>query len=115
MELQVLSDVLPIAQIPALPACVRYVGDLMPIENIFGVDRSMLEPEEVVEDKRTWRAGMRPTIATPQRAERKAWTAMEIMNAYATKRGWQTARTGWPDAMRAGDASTSKSTRLPTR
>ncbi|QRV83278.1 50S ribosome-binding GTPase [Ceratobasidium sp. AG-Ba] len=102
MELQVLSNILPIAQIPALPACIHYVGNLMPIEEIFGVDQSMLEPEEVVEDKRTWRAGMQPR--EKQQDTQKGWTALHVMNAYATKRGWQTARTAWPDAMRGGNA-----------
>ncbi|KAB5588065.1 hypothetical protein CTheo_8492 [Ceratobasidium theobromae] len=102
MELQVLSNILPIAQIPALPACIRYTGNLMPIEDVFGVDKSLLEVE-VVEDKRTWREGMRPTkpVLSP---EREKWTALQVMSAYATKRGWQTARTGWPDSMRAGNA-----------
>lgn len=78
----------------------------MPIESVFGVDQTMVEPEKAVEDKRTWRAGMRPA-STVERAESKAWTATQIMNAYATKRGWMTARSGWPDAMRAGNSSTS--------
>ncbi|KAF8601025.1 P-loop containing nucleoside triphosphate hydrolase protein [Ceratobasidium sp. AG-I] len=103
MELQVLSNILPIAQIPALPACIRYVGNLMPIESVFGVDQNLLEPEKVVEDKRTWRAGTRPTT-TAERAESQTCTATQIMNAYATKRGWMTARSSWPDAMRAGNA-----------
>lgn len=114
MELQVLSNVLPIAQIPALPACIRYVGELMPIENIFGLDRSMLEPEEATKDKRTWREGMRPANAAG-RAENETWTAMQVMSAYASKRGWKTAKAGRPDAMRAGNASTSISARLLAR
>jgi ribosome biogenesis GTPase A len=108
MELQVLSNVLPIAQIPALPACIRYVGNMMPIEEIFGLDMSMLEPEpdNVIEDKRTWRKGMRPpNLAEAGSTGNKTWTAMQVMSAYALKRGWKTARTGWPDTMRAGNAS----------
>ncbi|KAG8709799.1 hypothetical protein FRC08_018044 [Ceratobasidium sp. 394] len=103
MELQVLSNVLPISQIPALPACIRYAGSLMPIEDIFSVDRSMLEPEEVLEDKRTWREGMRPPNAKDD-TEKQGWTALHVMSAYATKRGWKTAKAGRPDAMRAGNA-----------
>ncbi|KAG9089554.1 hypothetical protein FS749_001238 [Ceratobasidium sp. UAMH 11750] len=103
MELQVLSNVLPISQIPALPACIRYAGSLMPIEDIFSVDRSMLEPEEVLEDKRTWREGMRPPNAKDD-TEKQGWTALQVMGAYATKRGWKTAKAGRPDAMRAGNA-----------
>ncbi|QRW24653.1 50S ribosome-binding GTPase [Rhizoctonia solani] len=104
MELQVLSNVLPIAQIPALPACIRYVGGIMPIEDIFGVNRSMLEIEEVVEDKRTWREGMRPAAKEDPSQEAHKWTALQVMNAYATKRGWMTAKAGRPDSMRAGNA-----------
>ncbi|KAG9119585.1 hypothetical protein FRC07_005333 [Ceratobasidium sp. 392] len=103
MELQVLSNVLPISQIPALPACIRYAGSLMPIESIFSVDESMLESEEVIEDKRTWREGMRPAKA-PDNSENVGWTALQVMSAYATKRGWKTAKAGRPDAMRAGNA-----------
>ncbi|KAG9079543.1 hypothetical protein FRC06_007677, partial [Ceratobasidium sp. 370] len=103
MELQVLSNVLPISQIPALPACIRYAGDLMPIEEIFGVDKSTLEPEEVPEDKRTWRQGMRPPKAKDDTGN-QGWTALQVMSAYATKRGWKTAKAGRPDAMRAGNA-----------
>ncbi|CAE6472925.1 unnamed protein product [Rhizoctonia solani] len=103
MELQVLSNVLPIAQIPALPACIRYTGGIMPIEDIFGVDKSMLEAEEVAEDKRTWREGMRPIKQDPSAEEHK-WTALQVMSTYATKRGWMTAKAGRPDSMRAGNA-----------
>ncbi|KAJ1301610.1 hypothetical protein OPQ81_008858 [Rhizoctonia solani] len=104
MELQVLSNVLPIAQIPALPACIRYVGGIMPIEDIFGVDKSMLEVEEVAEDKRTWREGMRPPVRSDNSTEGRKWTALQVMSAYATKRGWMTAKAGRPDSMRAGNA-----------
>ncbi|KAF8711714.1 P-loop containing nucleoside triphosphate hydrolase protein, partial [Rhizoctonia solani] len=104
MELQVLSNVLPIAQIPALPACIRYVGGIMPIEDIFGVNRSMLEIEEMVEDKRTWREGMRPAAKEDPSQEAHKWTSLQVMNAYATKRGWMTAKAGRPDSMRAGNA-----------
>ncbi|CEL53879.1 hypothetical protein RSOLAG1IB_06661 [Rhizoctonia solani AG-1 IB] len=104
MELQVLSNVLPIAQIPALPACIRYVGNVMPIEDIFGVDTSMLEVEEVVEDKRTWREGMKPTVKQGPSSEVHKWTALQVMSAYASKRGWMTAKAGRPDSMRAGNA-----------
>ncbi|KAG8731249.1 hypothetical protein FRC11_004655 [Ceratobasidium sp. 423] len=103
MELQVLSNVLPIAQIPALPACIRYTGGIMPIEDIFGVDKSILELEEVVEDKRTWREGMRP-VKQDSSPEEHRWTALQVMNAYAIKRGWMTAKAGRPDSMRAGNA-----------
>ncbi|CAE6412949.1 unnamed protein product [Rhizoctonia solani] len=104
MELQVLSNVLPIAQIPALPACIRYVGGIMPIEDIFGVDKSMLEVEEIVKDKRTWREGMRPPVKQDPSSEAHKWTALQVMSAYATKRGWITAKAGRPDSMRAGNA-----------
>lgn len=105
MELQVLSNVLPIAQIPALPACIRYAGDIMPIEDIFGVDKSMLEVEETVQDKRTWREGMRPAVKANPSTGQDKWTALQVMSAYATKRGWMTAKAGRPDYMRAGNAS----------
>jgi hypothetical protein len=33
------------------------------------------------------------------------WTAMDVLTAYADKRGWVTAKAGRPDVGRAGNAS----------
>lgn len=33
------------------------------------------------------------------------WTAMDIMTAYADRKGWVTAKAGRPDVNRAGNAS----------
>ena len=54
-----------------------------------------------VEDRRTWREGT--VLAPSTRGEQ--WTAMDIMTAYANKKGWVTAKAGRPDVNRAGNAS----------
>ena len=98
--LQVLSAILPISQISSLPSCVQLAACLMPLEEVFGLlHPSTYEPP--AEDKRTWREG---TVLPPSpRGEQ--WTAMDIMTAYANKKGWVTAKAGRPDVNRAGNAS----------
>ncbi|EEB99248.1 hypothetical protein MPER_01108, partial [Moniliophthora perniciosa FA553] len=98
MEMQVLCGVLPIARLPAIPACIHFACQLLPLEEIFDlVHPSTLEPPK--EDKRTWREGV-----TPREPEPIQWTAMDILVAYANKRGWLTAKAGRPDTNRAGNA-----------
>ena len=98
--LQVLSGILPISQVSSLPSCIQHAARLMPLEEVFKlVNPSIYEPP--VEDKRTWREGT--VLAPSTRGEQ--WTAMDIMAAYATKKGWVTAKAGRPDVNRAGNAS----------
>jgi len=72
----------------------------MPLEEVFGLANPSIGAPPV-EDKRTWREGT--TLASPTKGEQ--WTAMDIMVAYATKKGWVTAKAGRPDVNRAGNAS----------
>ena len=56
------------------------------------------------DDKRTWRE---PRSAAQQQQERErtpVWTAMDVLAAYADKKGWVTAKAGRPDVNRAGNA-----------
>jgi ribosome biogenesis GTPase A len=104
MEMQVLSGILPISRISAIPACVHYVAKLLPLEQIFGLEHPSAAQKASIGDKRTWREGMRDrseevSLKVP------AWTAMDILSAYATKKGWLTAKAGRPDINRAGNAS----------
>ncbi|KAH8997370.1 P-loop containing nucleoside triphosphate hydrolase protein [Lactarius akahatsu] len=97
----VLSGVLPIARMPAISLCMSFAAKLLPLEDILGlVHPSVASPPP--EDKRTWREGVR----RPQsfQTQHKAWTAMDLMTAYANKRGWVTAKAGRPDVNRAGNA-----------
>ncbi|BEJ11313.1 hypothetical protein CspHIS471_0107350 [Cutaneotrichosporon sp. HIS471] len=97
MELQAMAGILPISQIPSLPACTAFVARHMPLEDIFRVPRPKQEDDI---DLRTWR-GPRPT--TPKK--KAGWTAGEIMDARALDRGFLTAKGGRPDANRAANGS----------
>ncbi|KAG2022935.1 GTPase [Coprinopsis cinerea AmutBmut pab1-1] len=100
MEMQVLSGILPISRVSAIPACIHYAAQLLPLERVLRLEHPSLS-EPAAEDKRTWREGMRPSADKP---EKKRWTAMEILTAYANAKGWVTAKAGRPDVHRAGNA-----------
>ncbi|BEI85717.1 hypothetical protein CcaverHIS002_0600040 [Cutaneotrichosporon cavernicola] len=100
MELQAMSGILPISQIPSLPACVAFAAKYLPMERIFNIPA----PEVVVDDivsKKTWRAGYRPHVSAKPMGPR--WTAGDIMDGRATDRGFMTAKSARPDANRAAD------------
>ncbi|KDQ63256.1 hypothetical protein JAAARDRAFT_188849 [Jaapia argillacea MUCL 33604] len=101
MEMQVLTGILPISLIPSIPSCILYIAKLLPLEQILKLPHPSLSSPPV-EDKRTWRDGMKPT--TPPNEKGLAWTAMDILTAYANQKGWVTAKAGRPDIMRAGNA-----------
>ncbi|KAI0031419.1 hypothetical protein K488DRAFT_52165 [Vararia minispora EC-137] len=100
LELQVLSGILPISRMPAIPMCLTYASHLLPLEKILGLSHPSTKTGPGA-DKRTWREGM------PRREamEDLSWTAMDIMTAYAEKKGWVTAKAGRVDVNRAGNAS----------
>ncbi|KAI9460512.1 P-loop containing nucleoside triphosphate hydrolase protein [Lactarius psammicola] len=101
MEMQVLSGILPIARMPAISLCIFFAAQLLPLEDILGlVHPSVASPPP--EDKRTWREGIRRPQSS--RTQEKTWTAMDLMTAYAKRRGWVTAKAGRPDVNRAGNA-----------
>ncbi|KAI0756793.1 P-loop containing nucleoside triphosphate hydrolase protein [Daedaleopsis nitida] len=106
METQVLSGILPISRVSAVPLCIYHAARLLPLERILGLTHPSLASPPA-EDKRTWREGMRPhdhdAGGAPQR--QLVWTAMDILIAYANKKGWVTAKAGRPDVNRAGNAS----------
>lgn len=102
METQVLAGILPISKVSAVPACLYYAAGLIPIEKVFGLVHPSLQAP-VVEDKRTWRGDVRPETGTGVKAPQ--WTAMDLLTAYADKKGWVTAKAGRSDVHRAGNAS----------
>ncbi|KAI1789795.1 P-loop containing nucleoside triphosphate hydrolase protein [Ganoderma leucocontextum] len=108
MEMQVLSGILPISRVSAIPLCIYHAARLIPLEKVLGLAHPSLSAP-APEDRRTWREGMRPAAsagdATGHPGE-VVWTAMDILTAYATKKGWVTAKAGRPDVNRAGNAST---------
>ena len=100
---QVLSGILPISRVSAIPACIYQASELLPLEQIYNlVHPSSKSPP--VEDKRTWREGMKPNDS-PEPPSSLRWTAMDILTAYADRKGWVTAKAGRPDVNRAGNAS----------
>ena len=134
LQKQVLSGVLPISRISAVPFCVHQLARLLPLEQNLQLthpsstssasnatatvastsDRSSKaksNPNPVptnttpVEDKRTWRPGQRQLEQTEDQPRAPRWTANDIMTAYAEKKGWVTAKAGRPDIHRAGNAS----------
>lgn len=105
MEIQVLSGILPISRVSAIPLCIHHAAQLLPLERVLGLTHPALA-DAPPPDKRTWRAGMAPRHDSAPDAPggARTWTAMDVLTAYALKKGWVTARTGWPDVNRAGNA-----------
>ncbi|KAL4241690.1 Ras GTPase GNL1-like protein [Abortiporus biennis] len=107
MELQVLTGILPISRIAAIPLCIHYAAQLLPLEKIFGLEhpaKAAKAQEAVIEDKRTWREPRISIGDDHSIAKEPVWTAMDILAAYAVKKGWVTAKTGRPDINRAGNS-----------
>ncbi|OBZ79348.1 Guanine nucleotide-binding protein-like 1 [Grifola frondosa] len=104
MEMQVLSGILPISRVSAVPLCIHFAAQLLPLEQIYNlVHPSLAAP--AVEDRRTWREGMRSREQSAVLKENGLpWTAMDVLTAYANKKGWVTAKAGRPDVNRAGNA-----------
>ncbi|KAK0208758.1 P-loop containing nucleoside triphosphate hydrolase protein [Desarmillaria ectypa] len=98
MELQALSGILPISHISSIPSCIHFVGERLPIEEIYRLEHPNSKLP-VIEDKRTWRNGEKRAVARSTE-----WTATDVMSAYADKRGWVTAKAGRMDVNRAGNA-----------
>ena len=99
--LQVLSGILPISKVSAAPACVYHASQLLPLERVFGLSHPALSTSPA-EDKRTWRE---PRAQDQSKELEPAWTAMDVLTAYAGAKSWMTARAGRLDVNRAGNAS----------
>ncbi|KAI0315263.1 hypothetical protein OF83DRAFT_1277345 [Amylostereum chailletii] len=99
LELQVFGGVLPIARMPAIPLCISYAAQLIPLERVLDLTRPSTSPP-AAEDKRTWREGTRRRDGDKP----PSWTAMDVLTAYADKKRWVTAKAGRPDVNRAGNA-----------
>jgi len=104
-QIKVLCGILPISRVSAVPSCIYYAAQLLPLERIFNLvhPSTKLAP---VEDKRTWRDGRNADAQDPNiNFISPMWTAMDILTAYADAKGWVTAKAGRPDVHRAGNAS----------
>lgn len=92
--------ILPIARLPAVPACIHLACRYLPLEQIYGLTHPA-EFEEEEADKRTWREGTKR-----EKRREITWTPMDVLVAFAVKKGWFTAKAARPDTHRAGNAST---------
>lgn len=106
MELQVLASILPISQMASIPSCISFAASLLPLEEVFGL-AEVKKDDDLVKDKRTWRTDAKRK--GPTEAHGVRWTAMDVLTAYADKKGWVTAKAGRSDVNRAGNASESLS------
>lgn len=98
--LQVLSGILPISRVSAIPLCIHHIAQLLPLEQIYKLQHPSLHtPTE--EDKRTWREPR----SIPSKEKEVVWTAFDILTAHALQKGWVTAKAGRPDVNRSGNAS----------
>jgi len=100
METQVLSGILPISKVSAIPACIHHASQFLPLERMFDLKHPVLSTP-AVEDKRTWR---QPRDRDQSEKPKPAWTAMDVLTAYANAKSLVTARAGRPDVNRAGNA-----------
>ncbi len=103
---QVLSGILPISRVSAIPACIYHAAEFVPLERIYNLVHPGTESPPI-EDKRTWRDGMKSDDQTKTPTTLPKWTAMDILTSYADQKGWVTAKAGRPDVNRAGNASVS--------
>jgi hypothetical protein len=85
----------------AIPSCIYQAARYLPLEKIYGLTHPTLT-SPAVEDKRTWRGGIRPS----GHQQETKWTTMDLLTAFAGSKGWVTAKAGRPDVHRAGNAST---------
>lgn len=99
---QVLAAILPISRVSAVALCTHHAAQLLPLERILQLAHPA-SAAPLAEDRRTWREGTRPRAEAGAAAQ--AWTAMDVLTAYALRKGWVTAKAGRPDVSRAGNAS----------
>lgn len=77
--------VLPISQIPSLPACMYQAGRILPLEHIFRVPLPVSpEEDDQYASKKTWRE---PREAVSEE-KKVVWTAGSIMEGRALDRGY---------------------------
>ncbi|KAK8850508.1 hypothetical protein IAR55_004426 [Kwoniella newhampshirensis] len=106
LEIQALAGIIPISQIPSLPACIHFAALHLPLEIIFRVPRT---EEDYAKDeyagKRTYRdPALAEEKARQEKEKKERWTAGGILEGRALDRGYLTAKGGRPDINRAADA-----------
>ncbi|KAJ7492467.1 hypothetical protein FB451DRAFT_1218406 [Mycena latifolia] len=101
MEMQVLSGILPISRVSAVPSCIHHAAQLLPLEKVYNTSHPAQADAPAAEDKRTWRNGER---LNGRKTKETSWTAMDVLIGYADAKGWVTAKAGRSDIHRAGNA-----------
>ena len=84
--------------------CVYHAARVIPLERVYGLEHPSLR-EVVKEDKRTWRGEREREDKGGKGVKGVVWTAMDVLVAFALKKGWVTAKAGRPDINRAGNYS----------
>ncbi|KAK4688597.1 large subunit GTPase 1, partial [Tremellales sp. Uapishka_1] len=101
VDLQVLAGILPISQIPSLPACIHFAARHLPLEQIFRIPfPSSYEVPDDYASRKTYRD---PNRVTEVVERKKVWTAGGLMEGRAEDRGFVTAKGGRPDTNRAAN------------
>ncbi|TFK99682.1 hypothetical protein BDV98DRAFT_570680 [Pterulicium gracile] len=103
LETQIMLGIFPIARVNAIPSSIHIASLLLPIEQILNLKHPDAD-EPVVEDKRTYRNADGKIASRPPKVRETTWTAMDVLTAYADRKGWVTAKAGRSDVNRAGNA-----------
>ncbi|WVQ86042.1 hypothetical protein IAT38_008210 [Cryptococcus sp. DSM 104549] len=106
LEVQCLAGIVPISQIPSLPACIHFAATHLPLETIFRVPQPEPDASDLYAAKRTYRDAEQAERARAQEVEkrkRERWTAGGIMEGRAVDKGFMTAKGGRPDINRAAN------------
>jgi hypothetical protein len=85
--------VLPISQIPSIPACMFHTARILPLETILKLPTPNRWAEEFAEheareSKKTYRAGLGGPAAERDRGYHAQWTTGDIMVGWAGHRGY---------------------------
>lgn len=89
-------QVLPISQIPSLPACIYFAASHLPVETIFNVPPpTEWSADDTLQSNKTYRAGFERSKEAIEdeerrRKEARSWTAGLIMEGRALDRGYRT-------------------------
>ena len=91
-----------------MSSSIYHAALIIPLEKILNLKHpssstSSGDDVAALEDKRTWRSGHKRTLT--KEVKEPAWTAMDVMIAFAEAKGWITALAARPDVKRAGNAS----------
>ncbi|KAF9015643.1 hypothetical protein BDQ17DRAFT_1386338 [Cyathus striatus] len=91
--------ILPISRVSAVPACIYFASQILPLESMLKLEHPDVKLPPM-EDKRTWRDGIKRNRRNKRLPAGRQWTFLLLMQ---TKR-MGNAKAGRPDVHRAGNA-----------